>query len=515
MSDTNGTTTIAPREEEPSQGGAAEPALSPAEEPSLTARVVKGAAWVLAGKIVSRGLQLVKLVVLARLLSPEDFGLFGIVLLAIAALDVLTQTGFNTALIQRKGNVEAYLDTAWTVQLIRGLVLAAVLFAVAPVVGWFFEEPPAVLLLRVMCVSVALGGFVNIGIIYFRKELQFHRQVAYSVLSTAAGFVVGIVLAFRLRNVWALVWAQVAVSVSRCALSYAMHPYRPRPRWNANQALELFGFGKWLLGNSALMFVATKADKLVVGKLLGAASLGLLTMAERISCFAGAEVSSLANSLMMPAYARVQDDRARLTRGFLSVFESVLCLVGPVAVGLVIMAPALVRAVLGSDWAPVILPLQIMAAGTLLSSIAGLSAPVFLGTGHPHFQFWKSLVRATVTLAAVYPLTRLWGVPGTALAVFVGRVALLPFFHLALRITGVPWTRLMVHAVPGIALCVAAAGAGLGKLVPTEGLWPTLWTQFAAGGLCVASTVLAMAMRGTGPYALLTRSLRAARGAHS
>ena len=150
-------------------------------EPSLTSRVVKGGAWVFAGKMAGRGLQLVKMVVLARLLVPEDFGLFGIVMLALAAMETFTQTGFHTALIQKKDDIEQYLDTAWTVQVVRGLVLAAALFLSAPLFAWFFDEPRVVPLLQALSAIEVLRGLSNIGTVYFEKELEFRKQVTYQV----------------------------------------------------------------------------------------------------------------------------------------------------------------------------------------------------------------------------------------------------------------------------------------------------------------------------------------------
>jgi O-antigen/teichoic acid export membrane protein len=188
----------------------------------LTAKVVKGASWVFAGRAAGRVFELIKAVVLARLLTPEDFGLFGIVMLAIITLEIFSQSGFNTALIQRQGDIQGYLDTAWTVQVARGLLLALILFMVAPGVAWFFEEPRVVELLQIICLAQILQGFINIGIVLFEKEMQFHKQFLYEVGANVVSLIIGVSLAFALRSVWALIWANVAGVSMRLVLSYVL-----------------------------------------------------------------------------------------------------------------------------------------------------------------------------------------------------------------------------------------------------------------------------------------------------
>ncbi len=138
---------------------------------SLSKRVVRGGIWVFALRIVNRGLGFIRTIILARLLAPHDFGLFGIALLAIATLETFSQTGFQAALVQKKKNVEPYLDTAWTISAIRGIILFLILFSSAPLIANFFDSAQATLIIKVIAVSTLLSGFRNIGIIFFKKEL--------------------------------------------------------------------------------------------------------------------------------------------------------------------------------------------------------------------------------------------------------------------------------------------------------------------------------------------------------
>jgi len=458
---------------------------------------------------------MVRLVVLARLLSPEDFGLFGIVMLAIAALQTFTQTGFNTALIQRQGDTKSYLDTAWTIQIIRGLVLAALLYAAAPLVAWFFEEPLAVRLLRVMCVSVVLDGLANIGIIYFQKELKFHKQFIYDMVPAVLSLVIGIVLAYRFRSVWALVWAGMGAAGARCVLSYIIHSYRPRARLDLPQAAELFRFGRWMLGASIVGFLAMRLDHAVLGKVLGARDLGIYTIAYTIANMPATEITHLANAVMMPAYAKIKDDQRRLGSAFLQVFELVMSLTIPLSAFIIFAAPQIVLGLFGPQWEAAIVPLRILAVAGLLRAVNATSGPLFVGSGRPHMAFWINLSRAAIIAGSTYPLMRRFGVPGAATAVVLALTSTLPIWATVRHIGGFSWGAVLRATAQGFVLAglVAVVVPTVPLLAPRMGPLGTLVIQGTATTLLCGAAVLLIGMwfnRGISVHALKAwRSIRA------
>jgi O-antigen/teichoic acid export membrane protein len=435
-------------------------------------------------------MKLARLVVLARLLSPEDFGLFGIVILAILALETCSQTGFTAALIQRREGVDRYLDVAWTVEAARGLILAVILFAAAPLVSLFFGEPRATALLRLMCISTALRGFTNIGVVYFRKELQFHRQVLYETLGGMAELIAGVVLAFVLRSVWALVYAGIAGSGARCLLSYALHPYRPRLHWDRAYARELFGFGKWMLGTSLVCFLALHGDDVFLGKMMGAEALGLYQLACLVAYAPATWITHVTSGIMMPAYAKVQDDPERLGRGFLQILAAVLSLGLPLTVFIVGAAPSIIGGLFGAKWAVAAGPMQILALAGLVRAVAATGGPLFVATGRPHRDFWMNLCRVGLIACTIYPFTRLWGISGTAASVLLGLLSTLPIWLSARSIARLPWRLVGRQALPALALGLAAAvGVRVGSLLASQ----------AAGG-----AVLAMQATAAGTIGLIT-----------
>jgi len=258
---------------------------------TLLQRVVRGGGWVFALRITDQLFGLARLIILARLLAPADFGLFGIALLAMSALETFSQTGFSAALIQKNEDIKPYLDTAWTVQLIRGTILALILFAVAPHIAAFFDAPAAKSILQVIGLSVLFQGFTSVGVIYFQKELEFHKQFAYMFSGALVNAGVAILAAFLLRSVWALVFGLLAGNLMRMVVSYFIHPYRPHIHFSRKQFKELFGFGKWIFGSSMLVFLITQGDDIFVGRLLGIAALGFYQLAYRISNMPTTEIT--------------------------------------------------------------------------------------------------------------------------------------------------------------------------------------------------------------------------------
>jgi len=157
-------------------------------------------------------------------------------------------------LIQKKEAIKSYLDSAWTVLILRGFILFIILYFIAPYAATFFDAPKAEPIIRVIGFSILFGAFTNIGVIYFQKELEFNKQFIYQFSGTLADFIVAISAVLILKNVWPLVFGLLAGNIVRCFVSYLIHPYRPHLSSELAKVKELFGFGKWILGSSILVF---------------------------------------------------------------------------------------------------------------------------------------------------------------------------------------------------------------------------------------------------------------------
>jgi O-antigen/teichoic acid export membrane protein len=437
-------------------------------EASLSRRAVRGGVWVFALRAATRGVTFVRTVLLARLLAPADFGLMGVAMLTLSILQRFSETGVGRALIQGKGDEAEYLDAAWTVQVARGIVLTAVLVLGAPLVGLFFDEPRAVPLVRALALSVLAGSVANIAIVQFTKELDFRKYFTYHLAGTLADLLVVVPLAFLLRNVWALVCGVLAKAMVQLVLSYGIHQYRPSLRIDWPRTSELLRFGRWILGSSVVVFLLTQGDDMLLAKLLGASALGLYQMAYRISNAPATEISHTGYQITFPTFSRLKDDPARLRRAFTASIKLIAMASLPLAMGIAAAAPDFVGVFLGQQWLGIIPTIQILAAYGAMRSIS--YGTLFQGVGRPQLQAGISTAKLALLAAIIYPLTKRWGVNGTALAVVLSDFPLKVLAtKKALDITLVSWSQLLEI----LAMSVFAGLPMVGTMLVLRGLLPS------------------------------------------
>ena len=386
---------------------------------NLSQRAVKSGFWVFSLRIVQQIFGLARLLILARILAPHDFGLMGIALLTMSTLETFSQTGFQAALIQKNKDIESYLDAAWTVLILRGLVLFGILYFAAPLAASFFDAPEAKPIIQVIGLSVLFQAFTNIGVIYFQKELEFNKEFIYQFAGTLADFIVAIAAVLILKNVWALVLGMLAGNAVRCITSYLIHPYRPRLSRDLAKAKELFGFGKWVLGSSILIFLITQGDDIFVGKLLGVAALGFYQLAYRISNLPATEITHVISRVTFPVYSKLQNDIPKLREAYLKVLQITAFLSFPVAGLIFVLAPDFTNIFLGEKWMPMVPAMQVLAFFGLIRALAATTGSFFYGSGNPHILTKLAILQLGILAVTIYPLTASLGILGTSISVVV------------------------------------------------------------------------------------------------
>ena len=396
--------------------------------------MVRGGGWLLLLRLIERTLGLARIFVLARLLSPDDFGLIAIGLMAIVLTRRISSTGFRQALVQKQGDVEDYLGTAWTVNFLRDLILAVAMVATAPVVAGFFDAPGARPVLQVLALSWLLSGLRNIGTVYIHRKLAFRRFFVYQMSARSTELIVSITAAVVFMNVWALVLGLLASNLAELALSYVVAPRPKKIGLNLRQARDLFQYGRWVMGSSAVSFLLLQLDRIVVGKIAGVATLGLYEVAYHISTLMSRELRKVVSRMSFPAYARLSEEaRGDIGQGFLKLFQAATLLVIPVAAGTILLAEGLVQHVLGDRWLPMVATLQILAVFTMLQTSSTMAAPLFNGLGKPELLAKILAARLGILAVIIYPFTRWWGMEGAAIALVVSSAIIDP----------VVWTVLM------------------------------------------------------------------------
>lgn len=471
----------------------------------LSQRVLHASFWSFALRLVVRSLSSVRTIILARLLLPEDFGVMGIALITMVFMESFTQTGFKAALVQHKGDIRPYLDTAWTLELLRSLLLAGALVLAAPYVASFFNAP-ATMIVRVMAIGVLLTGLKNIATVYFQKDLEFQKKFVFEVAEPVCAVAVGIALALLLQNVWALVFSILAGRAAQVVASYLVKPYHPRLRLDWTKAKELYHFGVWMSLNSILYFFARRGDALVVGKVLGPVSLGVYELGRRLSDMATREISSVSSEVAFPTFAQIQDDLPRLRKIYFTSLELVATIAIPIAVILSLLAEPVISLVLGEKWLSVASVLPFLAISGGILAVCTTGGALFRGVGRPGLSFGASLVRVATMLVLIPLLIKEYGIAGAGIGVLAGTLTNVPFllWYLVkiLRVTLLQVVRPLLPAV--ILTATAAVTVLIGKWLfgPLDSAELILTILLSASSYVLVSLLLWRTVR-KGPFQVL------------
>jgi lipopolysaccharide exporter len=436
---------------------------------SINSQMAKGAAWMMLFKIIDRGTGIFSTLILARLLLPEDFGLISLATSVIVMLEVLGAFGLDIALVQRVDATREHFDTVWTFHLIVAVCLGLIVAALAWPTARFYDDPRLATVMFVLALRHIIQGLENVGIIAFRKELRFDQEFRFLLIKRlATTLIVTIPLAFILGNYWALLAGNFAGTCFAVALSYVVHPFRPR--LSLARLGQLMTFSKWLFITSVVEFFYGRVANLIVGRWSGPAALGMLSMAGEISGMVSRELAAPVNRAVFPGYAQLKSDPSLLRRCYLKVTSVLILLIMPAGVGLCLLAEPIVMIALGSKWAEAIPLLRILAVNGVLT--------VFLSTAH-HVNLAVGMSRSTsLVLAAHACLTiplMLWLVPrsgayGAATSMLIASILTTPL-NFSLLSQAIEFGRREVYTILYRPTC--ATIVMVGAIVTTQYYWRT------------------------------------------
>lgn len=431
---------------------------------------------------------LVRILVLGRLLAPEDFGLFAISVVAVGFLLSVTDFGMTQALVQRPETEARFLDAGWTVNIVRALAVAAVVVVGAPVIARLFDEPRATDLIRVLALQPVLNAGASIRLTDLVRDLRFRGLVILGLAEAIVNTVVSIALVKPL-GMWALVAGPLAGSTVRLAGSYIVAPHRPRFSFDVESVRPLFRYGRWIFLTALCVVTGNLVLQVVITRRLGVEDLGLYFLATRLA-FLPAELSrQVAGAIAFPLYSRLQANLAGAVRAFRSILQGMAVVVIPASLLLALLAESLVRNVLGTHWEGTQLLIAILAYTNVVGLIGEAVIPVLKGMGHPQKQTILQLVMSAMLILFVWGLAGRYGVVAAALAwilgvginqifafIFVRQILVRPFAGLA----------------PSLFAILTASTAGVAVAWSVQTLLPGTVGLVLAVALAVPVTALVM-----------------------
>lgn len=277
--------------------------------------------------------------------------------------------------------------------------------------------PTCVSVIRAVALLVLLAAFNNIGIVYFTKELDFHKTFYFQSSGVIVSSIVSIVLALIYRNVWSLVLGKIVGAVISTVLSYMMHPYRPKISFDTGKFKELWEYGRHVFAIQIMKFFCLHGDDIILAKMLGATALGFYQKAYDVGNLVAAEIGNKVAEVGFPAYSKLQDNLEKVRAGYLKSVHLTSLVVLPITGGLFALAPEFVKYVFTEKWIDMVPALRVL---LLLAPFRCMQrAPVFMGLGRPDIVKKMTLLRLIIIAVTVYPLTKLYGMCGTAISVFL------------------------------------------------------------------------------------------------
>lgn len=405
--------------------------------PRLGRAMAVGSVWMIAGRWMVRGIGLVSTIILARLLVPADFGLVASAMLVIGAIQVLTESGQRSAIIRMRNPTRAHYDSAWTMGLLIGLGVAAVLAALAPFMPAWFDDPRLDLIAWALALRPAIQAFENIGLVDLQRRLNFRRDIQILLYGKVAGFVIATVLAFLMRNYWALIAGTLAQAATGVVVSYIFIPYRPKLSFS--KIGELWSFSFWSLMTSIGNYWAARSDQLVVAGMLGSEAMGTFTVGGELAALPTSELVNPPVRALYAAYSRVSHDTAAIREHYLTALSFIAVVACATSVGMALVARDAVALVLGPRWetAVAVVPWLALASGAMGMARSVNSA--LLAAGHARANAMRAFAFAGLLLPAALLGAQEGGVEGVALAHLGVTLLFVPvMFGLLVRLLGVP-----------------------------------------------------------------------------
>ncbi len=386
-----------------------------------------GLSWMAALRAVTRSLAVVKTAILARILLPSQFGIYGIATLVLGFLESITETGINIFLIQEKGKVDKYVDSSWFVSILRGIVISVVILILSPVIANFFNTPGAKNILILVSIVPIIRGFINPASVKFQKDLQFNKQFYYDSSLFFVDTAISVALALITSSENSLIWGMIIGALVEVIISFVFFSPKPKFIFDREKILKVINRGKWITGAGAFNYMFLNLDDIIVGRFLGSTPLGLYQQGYKISSLPVSEVGEIFNKVTFPIYATIEGDRVRLKSAFVRTLLIITMFVVPFGLFVFFFSDWIVTILLGNNWLEVVPVLKVLAIFGVMKAISNSFFSLFLAIKKQEIVTVITFVSIVVMALVIYPLVNRYGMVGAGISTIVSTLVTFPF----------------------------------------------------------------------------------------
>jgi teichuronic acid exporter len=460
---------------------------------TLKSKAIGGAFWTFLDRVGQQGVSFVIAILLARFLTPEQFGLVGMLAIFIEVARVFIDSGFGAALIQRKETTKVDECSIFYFSVFTGLVAAVLLCAVAPWIARFYEQPVLTPLMYALSVTLILPALSCVQNTLLSKRIDFKTQLKVGMSATVLSGIIGVAMAIQGFGVWSLAAQYIGNNFFRTLFFWLLDPWRPRWLFSFVSLREMFGFGSRLLASTLLNTIFENIYAVVIGKLFSAAHLGLYSGARKIQTIATINITSVIMQVAFPVFSVIQDDPVRLKRSMRKAMTTLALVNFPIMAGLMLTARPVIYVLLTAKWGAAVYWLQLLCIANLLYPFQSLHLNLLMAKGRSDLFFFLEVIKK-ILIVVLIVITYRWGVTGMLWGQIV--MSILGYYinsYYTTRLIGYRLKEQVLDLAPyaGIS-ALMGAGVYLVRLVPFAG------DVF----LLVAEVLLGMALYVTMSYLL-------------
>lgn len=369
---------------------------------SLKQKTVKGVAWTSLDQVATLGFGFVIGVILARLLSPSDYGLLAMIAVFNAIAFAFINSGFGNALVRKPDLTENDNSTAFYFNIIAGVVMAGVIWMIAPWVSLFYDKPILTQLLRVEGLLLIVSSFTIVQNAQLSRALDFRAKMVINVISQVIGGIVAIVSAYQGLGVWSLVIQHIVSSVLRMVLLWIVSPWRPRGRWDKASFGYLWGYGSKMLASGLLDTIYTNIYPIVIGKFYSSADLGQYTRAQGYASIPSTGITSVLQQVTFPVLSQIQDDDDRLRLNYRRVLRFAVFIVFPIMVGMAALARPLVISLVTEKWAECVPYLQVLCFALMWYPVHAINLNLLQVKGRSDLFLRLEIIKKAIVTIAIF-----------------------------------------------------------------------------------------------------------------
>lgn len=385
-----------------------------------------GISWVSSFRILSRVIATGRGILLARILTPAQFGIFGIASIILSLLEILTETGINIFLIQEKEDINKYVSSAWIVSILRGILICLAIIITSPLIIDFFNMQDLYRFLFLISLVPLIRGFINPSIIKYQKNLEFKKEFWLRIVIYLFDSVTSVILALMLTDAIGFVWGLIAGSILEVILSFIL--FRPLPFLKFEYPLvkQIINKGKWVTAYGIFNYISQQGDTIAIGKLLGATPTGIYQMGYRLSTLPISEISDVVNRVVFPVYSKISDDKDRLLRAFKKTLITISFPILILSTVIFFIPKEFFDILLGPKWVEITSILKILVVYGMFRAISGVSSSLFLSLGKQNFVAGMTFTRFFVLTVTIIPLTNGYGIVGASFSALLSVLLELP-----------------------------------------------------------------------------------------